>query len=59
MRVAEGVSKYLPTKHGMKLRKCQHLCCVLNGMGAMKGGAGVQFLQKSKLQSEMFNNKKS
>ena len=38
MRVAEGVSKYLPTKHAMKLRKFPHLCCLLKG-GRAKGDA--------------------
>ena len=49
MRVAEGISKYPPTKHAMKLRK------------EIKGGGGA--LQKKKqLKSEMFkmlNDKKS
>ena len=47
MRVAEGVSKYLPTKHAMKLRKFPHLCCLL------KSGEGCNFYKKSKLKSEM------
>ena len=46
MRVAEGVSKYLPTKRAMKLRKFPHLCCLL------KGG-GDNFYKKNKLKSEM------
>ena len=52
MRVAEDVSKYLPTKHAIELRKSPHLCCLLKGV---EGGA--QFLQKEK--KEIFNNKKS
>ena len=52
MSLAEGVSKYLPTKHAMKLRKFPHLCCLLKGGGG-RVGAGVQFLQKNKLKSEM------
>ena len=44
MRVAEGVSKYLPTKHAMKLRKFPHLCCLLKG-----GGGGAIFTKKINL----------
>ena len=42
MRVAEDVSKYLPTKHAMKVRKFPHLCCLLK----VGWGWGVPFLQK-------------
>ena len=56
MRVAEGVSKYLPTKHAMKLRKCPRLCYLLKWRRG-EAGEGVQFFQKNKLKSETFNNK--
>ena len=46
MRVAEDVSKYLPTKHAIELRKSPHLCCLLKGV---EGGA--QFLQQQKKKS--------
>ena len=51
--VPEGVSKYLPTKRAMKLRKFSHLCCLLKG-GKSKGGggSGCSFYKK-KLKSEM------
>ena len=51
-RVAEGVSKYLPTKHAMKLRKFWNFSCLLKGgrgRPGWRGGAGVQFLQKKKV----------
>ena len=53
MGVAEGVSKYLPTKRAMKLRKFPHLCCLLKG-GKGKGG-GCNFYKK-KLKSEMLKS---
>ena len=47
MGVAEGVSKYLPTKRAMKLRKFPHLCCLLKGGGGgREDKGGMQFLQK-------------
>ena len=51
MRVAEGISKYLPTKHAMKLRQFPHLCCLLKGEGGW--GGGCNFYKKNKLKSEM------
>ena len=65
MRVAEGISKYLP-KNAMKLRKFPHLCWVEwgGGGGGRWGGGGWRemvaiFNKKNKLKSEMFKNKKS
>ena len=49
MGVAEGISKYVPTKRAMKLRKFPHLCCLLKGG---KGKGGCNFYQK-KLKSEI------
>ena len=40
MGVAEGVSKYLPTKPAMKLKKFPHLCCLLKG-GKGNGGDAI------------------
>ena len=51
MKVAEVVSKYLPTKHAMKLRKFPHLCWLLKAVGGEGGGGN--FYQKNKLKSEM------
>ena len=52
MRVEEGVSKYLPTKRAMKLRKFPHLCCLLKG-GEGKGGCNFY---KKNLKSEMLKS---
>ena len=52
MGVAEGVSKYLPTKPGMKLKKFPHLCCLMKGG---EGNGGDAIFTKKKLRSEMLN----
>ena len=54
MRVAEDVSKYLPTKRAMKLRKFPNLCCLLKS-GTGKGGGDAIFTKK-KLKSEMLKS---
>ena len=53
MKVAEGTSNYLPTKHAMKLRKFPHLLSV-EGVGGTMGrmGGGI-FTKKNKLKSKM------
>ena len=48
MGVVEGVSKYLPTKRAMKLRKCPHLCCLLEGVKGKGGGGDAIFTKKKK-----------
>ena len=51
--MAEGISKYLPAKHAMKLRKFTHLCCLLKEGGGVGGALGGNFYKKNKLKSEM------
>ena len=51
MRVAEGVSKYLLTKHAMKLRKISTSLLSVEGRVG-RGGAAI-FTKKKQLKSEM------
>ena len=47
MGVAEGVSKYLPTKREMKLRKFPHLCCLLKGGRGGRARGDAIFTKKT------------
>ena len=47
MGMAVGVSKYLPTKRAMKLRKISTSLLSVEGEG--RGQEGMQFLQKKNL----------